>query len=297
MENKRFKALFLGAVMLFAGLAGTLYALDAINASERLFQAERAFQSDLRAALEETDHAAADEFSELLSTILVRPVREYAEPLSASAIRMLCILGVSVLLFFVGGGMLITRVVTAERLARIQRNNISLLTFSALCIALATVLSQIRLYRMPYGGSVTAFSMLPIVLVGYWYGTRAGLAAGAVYGVVRLMLGAFVVHPIQFILDYPLAYAALGAFCLFKGKRFGLQISYLAGAAGRFLCNFAAGIVFFTENVPDGQHVWAFSAVYQLTYLLPEVIVTLTVISVPTVANAIEKLRLARLNV
>jgi len=104
-----------------------------------------------------------------------------------------------------------------------------------------------------------------------------------------------VVHPVQFILDYPLAYAALGAFCLFKGRRFGLQVSYIAGAAGRFLCSFAAGIVFFTDNVPDGQHAWAYSAVYQLSYLAPEVIVTLIVISMPPVMNAIERLRLARL--
>jgi thiamine transporter len=224
-------------------------------------------------------------------------VREYAPPLSASAIITLCILAVSVLLFFIGGGILITRVVNTEKLARVQQSNISLLTFSALCIALATVLSQIRLYRMPMGGSVTAFSMLPIVLVGYWYGTKAGMTAGAVYGLLRLMLGAYVVHPIQFILDYPLAYAALGAFCLFRGKRFGLQISYLAGATGRFLCSFTAGIVWFSDGAAAGQHAWAYSAVYQLTYLVPEVIVTLIVISMPPVANAIERLRLARMKV
>jgi thiamine transporter len=148
---------------------------------------------------------------------------------------------------------------------------------------------------MPMGGSVTAFSMLPIVLVGYWYGTKAGLTAGAAYGLLRLMLGPVIYHPIQFILDYPLAYAALGAFCLFKGRRFGLQASYLAGTAGRFLCSFIAGIVWFGQYAPEGQHVWVYSATYQLTYLLPEVIVTLVVISIPTVSNAIEQLRLARL--
>ena len=271
-----------GMAMLCTGLAGSLYTLLRISASERAFQEERAFQ----AALWETDPSAAE--------LLVRPVREYAAPLSASAIITLCILAVSVLLFFIGGGILITRIANTEKIARIQQSNVTLLTFSALCIALATVLSQIRLYRMPMGGSVTAFSMLPIVLVGYWYGTRAGLAAGAAYGLLRLMLGVAVVHPIQFILDYPAAYAALGAFCLFKGKRFGLQASYLAGVAGRFLCSFTAGIVFFSANTPDGQHPWVYSAVYQVTYLVPEAVVTLVVISMPPVANAIEQLRLSR---
>jgi thiamine transporter len=290
MENsssKRFKAFICGAVMLCLGLAGSLFTLVTVSASERAFQtADQEFRV-IRDYLRETNpDAVAD---------LVRPVREYAAPLSNSAIITLCVLAVSVLLFFIGGGILITRVVNMEKLERIQRSSVSLLTFSALCIALATVLSQIRLYRMPQGGSVTAFSMLPIVLVGYWYGTRAGMAAGAAYGLLRLLLGAAVVHPIQFILDYPLAYAALGSFCLFRGTRFGLQISYLAGAMGRFLCSFAAGIVFFGEFVPEGQHVWAYSAIYQLTYLGPEVIVTLIVISMPPVMNAIEQLRLARI--
>jgi thiamine transporter len=289
MENgKQIKTKNYGTAMLCIGLVGSLFSLIAISASERTFQiADQVFRA-MRGYLRAADPDAAE--------LLARPVREYAAPLSASAIITLSVLAVSVLLLFTGGGILITRVINSEKLARIQRSNVSLLTFSALCIALATVLSQIRLYRMPQGGSVTAFSMLPIVLVGYWYGTKAGLTAGAVYGVLRLMLGAYVVHPVQFILDYPLAYAALGAFCLFKGKRFGLQISYIAGAAGRFLCSFAAGVVFFAENLPEGQHAWAYSAVYQLTYLLPEVIVTLFVISMPTVSNAIERLRVARLS-
>lgn len=286
-SNQKKRLLIFCGFMLFIGLAGLFYSLFTISASERSFQAADQEFRVLRDYLRETDPAAAEQ--------LVRPVREYAAPLSAGAIITLCILTLSLLLFFAGGGVLITRFVSTQKLARIQQSNISLLTFSALCIALATVLSQIRLYRMPQGGSVTAFSMLPIVLVGYWYGRKAGLMAGAAYGILRLLLGAAVVHPIQFLLDYPLAYAVLGCCCLFRGRRFGLQASYLAGAAGRFLCSFAAGIVFFGEFAPEGQHIWAYSAVYQLTYLGPEVIVTLAVISMPPVMNAIEQLRLARL--
>lgn len=285
-SNNRKNLLIICVVMLCLGLAGSLVTLLSISASERVYTTAKAEYDQLSETLWETDPDAA--------ALLVKPSREYAAPLSAKAITMLFALAGSVLLFFIGGGLLITKAVHIHKLERIQQSRISLLTFSALCIALAVVLSQIRLYRMPQGGSVTAFSMLPIVLVGYWYGVRAGLFAGATYGVLRLLLGAYVAHPIQFILDYPLAYAALGCFCLFRGRRFGLQISYLAGATGRFLCSFAAGIVFFSENAPEGQNVLAYSAIYQLSYLGPEIIVTLIVISMPTVANAIEQLRLAR---
>ena len=275
------------AVMLCIGLAGALFTLISISASERAFQvADQEFRT-LRDYLRETDPDAVED--------LIRPVREYASPLSTNAIVMLSALIVSVFLFFIGGGLLIIRTPDTQKLERIQTSKISLLTITALFIALAVILSQIRLFRMPQGGSVTAFSMLPIVLIGYWYGFKAGFGAGIVYGVLRLMLGATIVHPVQFILDYPLAYAALGGFGLFRGKQFGLQISYLSGAIGRFLCSFAAGIVFFGQFAPEGQHVWAYSAIYQLTYLGPEIIVTLIVISMPPVMKAIEQLRLMRM--
>jgi len=290
MENTKLKSRFVplcAAVMLCVGLIGCLYSLISISASERAFQvADQEFRA-LRDYLRETDPSAVSQ--------LARPAREYAAPLSAKAVTMLSVLVVSFLMLFTGGGMLITRHSNSQKLERIQKSKISLITFSALCIALATVLSQIRLFQMPQGGSVTAFSMLPIVLVGYWYGTKAGITAGIACGILRLMLGATVIHPVQFILDYPLAYAALGAFSLFRSKRFGLQVSYIAGATGRFLCSFASGVVFFGQFAPEGQHVWAYSAVYQMTYLVPEIVVTLIVLSIPSVMNAIEQLRLIRM--
>ncbi|MDR2571311.1 MAG: energy-coupled thiamine transporter ThiT [Oscillospiraceae bacterium] len=290
MEKKVSKKVILicAVVMLCIGIIGSIYALVSISSSERAFQvADQEFRA-IRDHLRETDPDAVD--------ALIRPVREYASPLSGNAITTLIILIVSVSLFLTGGGLLIIKSSDSQKIERVQKSKISLLAFSALCVALAVVLSQIRLFQMPQGGSVTAFSMLPIVLVGYWYGMRAGISAGIVYGLLRLMLGVTILHPIQFILDYPLAYAALGAFCLFRGKRFGLQISYIAGATGKFICSFIAGIVFFGQFAPEGQHVWIYSALYQLAYMLPEVIVTVLVISMPPVQKAIEQLRLMRTN-
>jgi thiamine transporter len=283
--QKSFK--LIAMVVFYVGLIGTITTLVAIRASERTFLvADQVFRI-LRDFLRETDPDAV--------SALVRPVREYVSPMSTMAIATLTILVVSVFLLFIGGGLLLTRFTDAKKLEKIQKSNTSLLTFTALCVALAVVLSQIRLFQMPQGGSVTAFSMLPVVLVGYWYGMKAGISAGIVYGLIRLMLGATVYHPVQFILDYPLAYAALGAFCIFKGKPFGLQASYIAGAIGKFVCSFIAGIIFFGHYAPEGQHVWVYSALYQLTYLLPEVIITIIVISMPPVQKAIEQLRQMRI--
>jgi len=318
MENNQKKKTIqiVAAIMLCVGILGSIYALLSINASEQAFQADnqvfRAFRVILQGrspedgdAIQRVFPVGSQVYQDISDSVqethpdiagqLVRPVREYAEPLSVNAIITLTILVVSIFLLFIGGGLLIINSSNKQKIERIQQSNISLLTFSALCVALAVVLSQIRLFQMPQGGSITAFSMLPIVLVGYWYGVKAGISAGIVYGLLRLMLGATVIHPVQFILDYPLAYAALGAFCIFRDKKFGLQISFLAGAIGRFLCSFVGGIVFFGEFAPPDQPVWIYSAIYNATYIAPEAAITLIVLSLPPVMKAIEQLRLMRM--
>ena len=162
------------------------------------------------------------------------------------------------------------------------------LVFSAICITLALVLSRIKLFTMPQGGSVSPCSMLFIVLVGYWYGVKAGVMAGLAFGLLRLALDAYVVHPVQYILDYLLAYASLGLFGFFRGRPFGLHIAYALGATGTFICNLISGVVFFGSYAPEGQNVIIYSAVYNLSHILPEMIITLALISMPPVKKAIE---------
>ena len=169
-----------------------------------------------------------------------------------------------------------------------KTQTIKQLSYAAICIALALVLSQIRLFQMPQGGSVSACSMLFIVLVGYWFGPKTGIAAGFTYGLLRLFLGAYVIHPVQLGLDYLLPFAALGAFGFFKSQKWGLYFAYLMGVACVFLGNFASGIVFFASYAPEGQHVALYSAVYNLSHILPEVAITLALISLPQVRGAIE---------
>jgi thiamine transporter len=170
---------------------------------------------------------------------------------------------------------------------------IRILVYSAMCLALAFVLSRIIIFRMPQGGSVTLASMLFVALTGYWFGFRSGLVAGIAFGLLRIQFGGYVLTPVQAALDYVVAYGALGGLAgVFSGRRFGqygLIIGYLAGVTGLFLANFTAGVVFFGDNAPEGQHVFVFSALYNLAHTVPEVVLTIAILSLPHFKHALER--------
>ena len=90
------------------------------------------------------------------------------------------------------------------------------LAYAAMCIALAFILSYIKVFEMPQGGSVTLASMLPIMLFAAAYGVGPGMLVGAVYGLLQYIQGGWFVHPIQFLLDYPLAFAMIGLAGLYR---------------------------------------------------------------------------------
>jgi len=118
-----------------------------------------------------------------------------------------------------------------------SKRNTKALVFSAVSVALATVIATVlKLPSLPFGGSVTLFSMLLICLVGYWYGPAVGLTAAVAYGILQFITGPYVVHPLQVLLDYPLAFGALGLSGFFHRKKHGLLLGYIAGVAGRFFC-------------------------------------------------------------
>jgi len=172
------------------------------------------------------------------------------------------------------------------------------LAVCAMCIALAFALNQVSLFRMPQGGSITPASMLFIVLAGYWLGPAYGFFAGVAMGLLNTATGAFIVHPVQYVLDYLLAPGMLGLSGLFRKQKYGLHTGYVVGVFGRFVMVFLSGLIFFgvlagnfdvlgMENVP----FWAaftFSIVYNITYIGPELIVTLVIISLPAMKHAID---------
>ncbi len=169
------------------------------------------------------------------------------------------------------------------------------LVFSAMAIALATVISTvIKLPSLPNGGSVTLFSMLVMTLIGYWYGPKAGITACIAYGIIQLIIGPYVVTPIQVLIDYPLAYGALGLSGFFSNSKHGLIKGYLVGVVGRYAFHMLSGLIFFTtyvEGMSDNMvAIWG-AFVYNFSYIGPEAAITLVLLAVPAVRKALEKVK------
>lgn len=163
------------------------------------------------------------------------------------------------------------------------------LAVCAVCIALAFLLNQVTLFRMPQGGSITPASMLFITLAGYWLGPVYGILAGVSKGLLDTITGAYVVHPIQYLLDYPLAFGMLGISGFFRKFNHGLQIGYIIGVLGRLVMVFTSGLVFFADIAGMGLLPAAvFSFTYNITYIGPEMVVTLIIISLPSMRHAID---------
>ncbi len=176
-----------------------------------------------------------------------------------------------------------------------KQNYLREIVFSAIAIALATVVSVVlKLPSLPFGGSVTLFSMLIMCLPGYWFGLRTGLIAALAYGTLQLLFDPYIVHPLQLLLDYPLAFGALGLSGLFYKSKNGLLIGYIVGVAGRFVVHMISGLIYFTEYVPDLKGniaaVWG-STVYNMSYIVPELVITCILLALPPVATLMKRLK------
>jgi len=161
------------------------------------------------------------------------------------------------------------------------------LAFCAVALALAMVTSMIKIFRFPFGGSITLFSMLFICLIGYFYGPGTGILTAVAYGVLQFILGPYIYTPIQVIVDYPLAFGALGFAGLFWKSRNGLLKGYIIGVVGRWVFSVISGWVFFGEYAWDGWAALPYSLCYNGAYIFAEAIITIILISIPPVKKAI----------
>jgi thiamine transporter len=142
-------------------------------------------------------------------------------------------------------------------------------------IALAAVLGQVRLFVMPQGGSVS-LELLPIIFIAVRRGVVPGAVTGLLYGLLQLGLpGAFVYHPAQAALDYPLAFMALAVAGLVdvRGWR-SLTLAVFLALAARFVFHFLSGLIFFAAYAPQWESPWLYAATYNLLYLVPEGVLT-----------------------
>ena len=165
------------------------------------------------------------------------------------------------------------------------------MVFCAMAIALATVTSFIKFAQLPFGGSITLFSMFFVALVGWLYGPKLGLITGLAYGVLQLITGPYIYAPLQVLLDYPLAFGALGLSGFFWRRKNGLIIGYVVGVIGRYVCHVLSGYIFFAEYAPEGMNPMAYTLGYNLTYILPELIATVVILCMPSVTKALGQVK------
>ena len=170
------------------------------------------------------------------------------------------------------------------------------LVYCAGAMALAMVTSFIKFASLPFGGSITLFSMMFICLIGYIYGLKAGIMTGVAYGILQFIVEPYIYAPLQVLLDYPLAFGALGLSGLFGNKKHGLVIGYIVGVAGRYLCHVISGYVFFASYAPEGTNPMVYTLVYNATYILPELVLTIIILYLPPVLSAIGQIKRQAVN-
>ena len=189
---------------------------------------------------------------------------------------------------------------------------------SGIMIALATVLSLIKVWQSPYGGAVTLLSMAPITVLSLRRGVKVGLISGFVYSLVQLMFGlsnvAWVPSAGGIVLcvlfDYIIPFTLLGLGGMLRRMRFtknGTVDLIIAAALGaltvcliRFACHVVSGVViWYALDIgwygDDPEHIvnlygpWLFSVIYNGTFMLPETVET--VVGVPLLCKATEKIK------
>lgn len=151
------------------------------------------------------------------------------------------------------------------------------MTECGVAIALAVVLSFISIWKMPQGGSVSLV-MVPLFVAAYRHGAAWGVATGVVYSLVALMIDGVIYHPMSVLLDYALAFGAVGIAGLFKADLKGIVTGTILGVLGRFVSSFLSGWLLFASYAPEGQSAFVYSLTYQASYLIPELVLTLLVL-------------------
>ena len=154
----------------------------------------------------------------------------------------------------------------------------------AIMVALAFVLSFVKLYELPNGGSLTP-AMFPILLFAVRWGLGKGLMAGFVFGLLQLMFdNAYAWGWQSMLLDYLLAFTPLGLAGLFKGKSWGIFPGTVVGCVGRFIVHYISGVTIYRIYEPTeipGIGVFddavLYSIVYNGSYMLPNMLLALAV--------------------
>ncbi len=164
-----------------------------------------------------------------------------------------------------------------------MKSNLRRLCEGAIMVAIAQILSYMKLWEMPWGGSIV-LSMVPIILYAVRWGLGSGLLAGFVFSVLQFVFdGGFAISWQSIIGDYLLAFTVLGLAGLMKGKKLGVFWGTLIGGFARFLVHYVVGATIWAVYMPDtffGMTMtspWIYSLLYNIAYMGPNIIITLVI--------------------
>ena len=161
----------------------------------------------------------------------------------------------------------------------------------SILVALAFVLDYVAsIYSgwfWPFGGSIS-LSLVPLAILTFRYGLISGFIGGFVMGLMQLLTGAYIIHPVQLLFDYPLPFAVLGLAGILATKvntttetkrMIYLWIATAIASSFRLLCHVISGVVFFSEYA-GAQNPWIYSLVYNAPYVIASYIISTIVLTI-----------------
>lgn len=167
-----------------------------------------------------------------------------------------------------------------------KKQKVRRLAESAVMLALATVLSELAVFKLPHGGSVTLFSQVPMVAISYRYGVKWGAFSGLAMGVIQMLFGlsnfsyvsGVVAYIILIFADYIIAFGCLGFGGMFRTKIKNQAVSLAFGGAVvsliRYLCHFISGVTIWGDYSGGAVSAVWYSFTYNGSYMLPELVIT-----------------------
>ena len=200
---------------------------------------------------------------------------------------------------FAGIALFVLAIIFAGKNSEKKKMGTRQLVFCAMAIALAYVTSYLKLFSLPWGGSVTLCSMLFIVLIGNWYGVQTGIFAGLAYGIMQFLQEPYVLSFFQVCCDYILAFAALGIAGFFAKSSHGLLKGYIAAVIARGAFHALGGYLYWMDYMPENfpQSLKAiYPIVYNYSFLLAEAVITIIVISIPAVVKGLGQVKKSALS-
>ena len=193
-----------------------------------------------------------------------------------------------------GIALFLAAVFFASKSSSKKRMSTKQLVFCAAALALAYLTSYIKLFEMPWGGSVTLCSMLFIVLIANWYGPKTGVLVGLAYGIIQFIQEPYVLSFFQVCCDYILAFAALGVAGFFAKSKYGLVKGYIIAVLARGVFHAIGGYLYWMDYMPDNfpkALASLYPILYNYSYLLVEGVITVIIISIPAVSKALGRVK------